>query len=44
MLLQQCFLGFKVLVKIRAEVFYQDLKSRAEGDIFKSDKHEPRVF
>ena len=27
-----------VLVKIRAGVFYQDLKTRAEGEIFKSDK------
>ena len=26
-----------VLVKVRAGVFYRDLKTRAEGEIFKSD-------
>ena len=31
-------MNFSVLVKIRAGVFYQDLKTRAEGEIFKSDK------
>ena len=32
------------VAKIRAGVFYQDLKTRAEGEIFKLIKHEPLVF
>ena len=28
----------EVVVKIQAGVFYQDLKTRAQGKIFKSDK------
>ena len=30
-----------ILLKIRAGVFYQDLKTLAEGEVFKSDKTQP---